>query len=170
MNMQPFDPEHVTELYRAHAKELVVYSSGFVYDIETAREVVQDVFCKLYADAQRSKIKNISMRAFLYTAVRNRSISVIRSKKHIMRLDDDVQIASAENQAQSLVDTMAFESVQSYIEKNYDEQSVEVFTLRFVHALTYKEIQAVSGVSVSGISRILEKMISAIEREFPDML
>lgn len=67
------------ELYRAQAFRLFQFAFAFVRSKETAEEIVNDVFLKLWQHRARiDQIKNLSV--YLYVAVRNTASNYLRKK------------------------------------------------------------------------------------------
>ncbi|NVJ48458.1 MAG: RNA polymerase sigma-70 factor [Cytophagia bacterium] len=68
------------ETFELYFKVLVLFATKFSLDKETAEDLVQDVFVKLYEQKERLQFHS-SLKAFLYQSVRNRCIDMIRSSK-----------------------------------------------------------------------------------------
>lgn len=68
------------ETFELYFKVLVLFATKFSLDKETAEDLVQDVFVKLYEQKDRLQFHS-SLKAFLYQSVRNRCIDLIRSSK-----------------------------------------------------------------------------------------
>lgn len=68
------------ETFELYFRVLVLFATKFSLDKESAEDLVQDVFVKLYEQKDRLQFHS-SLKAFLYQSVRNRCIDVIRSAK-----------------------------------------------------------------------------------------
>lgn len=68
------------ETFEIYFKVLVLFATKFSLDKETAEDLVQDVFVRLYEQKDRLQFHS-SLKAFLYQSVRNRCIDLIRSTK-----------------------------------------------------------------------------------------
>jgi RNA polymerase sigma-70 factor (ECF subfamily) len=67
-------------IFRAHAAALCDFAFSYVRVREIAEEVVQDLFCWIWE--QRFTVDMpYGMRAWLFTAVRNRSLNVLRNRR-----------------------------------------------------------------------------------------
>jgi len=68
------------QLFEAYYKPLSVYAFKYVNDLETAKEIVQDLFVHIY-DQRDSLVISSSLRSYLYQSVRNRSLNYLKHKK-----------------------------------------------------------------------------------------
>ncbi len=87
-----WDDEAVVMLYRNFYKALVVFSVQIVGDMKVAEELVQDVFVKLW-QKRNTYSSTGKLKAYLYNAVRNESISHMRrqqtERSRLTRMEDD---------------------------------------------------------------------------------
>ena len=67
-------------LFITYYKQLCIYAYNYIHDIETAKELVQDVFMKLW-EKVLSEENHSSFKSFLYTSVRNAAIDHLRHSK-----------------------------------------------------------------------------------------
>ena len=58
-------------LFRAHYKPLCAFAVQYVKDRDVAEDLVQDLFFRLWQDREKVSITT-SLKAYLFTAVRNR--------------------------------------------------------------------------------------------------
>ena len=69
-------------LYNAYYRALVVFSKQIVKDVNTAEDIVQDVFSALWE--KKIAFENLSQfRVYLYNAVRNGSLKHVTKNKHL---------------------------------------------------------------------------------------
>ena len=82
-------------LYNAYYRALVVFSKQIVKDVETAEDIVQDVFSAMWE--KKIPFENLSQfRVYMYNAVRNRSLKQVAKNKHIEVSIDNSDISSEE--------------------------------------------------------------------------
>jgi RNA polymerase sigma-70 factor (ECF subfamily) len=67
-------------LFKEYYQELLSFSARLLWDEDAAADIVQDIFLKLYQSADTLAI-NISIRAYLFRAVRNRCLNYLRDLK-----------------------------------------------------------------------------------------
>ncbi|MGZ3850020.1 MAG: RNA polymerase sigma factor [Flavisolibacter sp.] len=81
------------QLFRKYYSPLVYFANGIVSDRETAADIVEDSFVKLW---ERSGIlsKPGSIQSYLYTTVRNAAIDHLRKQKRINAYHAEMAITS----------------------------------------------------------------------------
>ena len=88
MEKEPIVPifsEAVFEnIFKTHFKELHAYAFSLVRDWESAEEIVQAMFLKLWEKQSVTSITS-SVKSYLYKAVYNDSLNYLRSKKVHLR-------------------------------------------------------------------------------------
>jgi RNA polymerase sigma-70 factor (ECF subfamily) len=64
-------------LFKQYYKPLSLFSNGFVYDLEAAKDIVQDVFIKLWL--QRFALKEFeNFESYIYKSVKNSSLDYLK--------------------------------------------------------------------------------------------
>lgn len=82
-------------LYNAYYRALVVFSKQIVKDVNTAEDIVQDVFSALWE--KKIAFENLSQfRVYLYNAVRNGSLKHVTKNKHLQVSIDNPYASSRE--------------------------------------------------------------------------
>ena len=71
------DQEAFAILYQQYAADLLRYAASRMFRLEDARDIIQDVFIKLWNDRAAIQV-NTGIRQYLYGMVRNRVIDHIR--------------------------------------------------------------------------------------------
>lgn len=71
------DQAAFASLYAHYAPQLIGYAAARLSSLEEARDIIQDLFVYLWDERQNINI-NISLRSYLFTAVRYRIIDHIR--------------------------------------------------------------------------------------------
>ena len=147
---------------------LLRYAQHFVFDLESARDVVQDTFMKLCKQSEHEMRPKLAK--WLYTVCRNRAIDVCR-KESRMKVSSKEQIR---DQLANQVDrfngpTVAIEKVETaagllqHVSRLPDQQQ-EALRLKFHGGLTYREIADVMGVTSSHVGVILHTAISKLRQ------
>ena len=67
-------------LYKTHYKELYVHALSFVRDEEEAKDIVTDVYEYVWKNFEKLD-SSVSLRPFLYSLVRSRSLDFLRKEK-----------------------------------------------------------------------------------------
>jgi RNA polymerase sigma factor (sigma-70 family) len=159
--------ESISALYQNHAKELMVFANSILKNPDDAREIVHDLFCTLYEKVPEKKLFRNTIRAFLYVSVKNLSLNLIQKKRKSAQLSEEY--GTADNQFEKINDRLTGETITNYINYTFSKSQNEIFHLRTVHGLTWKEIADITGISLSSAYREFDAMISQIKRKFSDV-
>lgn len=62
-------------------KSLCLFGNKYVEDLEVSKDLVQDVFIKIWEDKIEFKNKD-TVKSYLYTSVKNRSLDYLKSKRY----------------------------------------------------------------------------------------
>jgi len=66
-------------LFKKTYNPLCLFANKYLEDLETSKDIVQDVFIKIWED-KVTFINETAIKSYLYTSVRNRSIDYLRNK------------------------------------------------------------------------------------------
>lgn len=139
------------ELFYDYYHDLCSIAGQIVESSEQARDVVQEVFLKIWNVRAELHIK-VSLDAYLYRSVRNQAINFVEKQKSQQRIKKNFaeqnvniikkyQIASQQGKHPELMEEI-WRIVQTMPERRRT-----AITLSRQHGLTYKEISLVMGIS-----------------------
>jgi len=138
-----------TEIYDRYNGLLYVFAYKRLQDREEAKDLIHELFLKLWADHQDLDL-NINVAAYLYTALRNRIINLIAHQKVATRYIDSFQFyldGLGNNNTDHLVrhnEMLAF--IETEI-ANLNPRTQLVFELSRNSNLTRREIAEKMGIS-----------------------
>ena len=133
------DRKAYSDLFDRYFDKLFTFALNMVFREDVANDIVQEVFIAIY---EKSVLKNYqgSLKAYLYTSVRNRCYNYLRDAK----VEDRNMALYAEAAVYSdNVDMIDREEILEKIREVLDElpeKCREVCLLRFVHGYKYSEI------------------------------
>lgn len=151
----------IKQLYEQHHEALLRLALRLLGDEEESRDVVSDVFARL-AEEQRAQ-----SHAYLFTAVRNRCLNLLRHKRlservhRLLPIGEDV---SEELQTAEPKDEM--EAMLQFIETELSPQTREVVRLRFREQKRYHEIAEQLGISEAAVYKHLAQGIRKLKARF----
>lgn len=131
---------------------LVRYAARVTGDLDSARDVVQDTFLRL-CRASRAEVDG-HLAQWLYTVCRRRALDVRRKEDRMTPMTDTVAQAAAQPAALKLQTQEAVGRALALLAELPDNQQ-EVVRLKFQAGLSYKEIAAVTSLSVSNVGYLL---------------
>ncbi len=83
--------EHAYEvLFKSYYTELVMHANRYLYDFESSREIVQDLFVHIYEKRHKLDI-NSSIKSYLFRSIQNRCINFINAQKTRNKYADHIK-------------------------------------------------------------------------------
>lgn len=164
--------EHI---YAEYYERLLNYADRLLNDIETARDVVQQVYYKMWENRQSLNIE-LSVKAYLFKSVYNYSLNTLAHQKNIQQYE---QKQMTDFYFSEVVQTPEAEMAlwQSDIEKalkeaidTLPEKCREVFLLSKIEGLKNREIAEKLGISEKTVERHITIAISKLREELDWLL
>lgn len=149
----------IAGLYLRLRGKMLRLASLLLRDEDAAQDAVSEVFLKVLS----SNPDNRNMEGLLLTAVRNRCISIIRSKQRagMTRLDESMPIAGETHDEEERL-----QRIERYINERLTEQTRRVITLRFREKRKYAEIAAELHISEAAVYKHLAQGLEKLRKEF----
>ena len=139
----------IEALFRAHHAALCTFAYRYVLARDIAEELVQEVFLYLWEHEMTWKDPRAA-KSYLFTAVRNASLSYLRHRGVVQRLEGEVistfaarPAATPEGELRSVELAQALQRALARL----PERRRLVFTLSREQGLTYGEIAKLLGIS-----------------------
>lgn len=146
--LQSGDPKAWEHVFRAYAASLCDLAYGYVRVRDVAEEIVQELFTWLWANRHGFQPLH-GLRAYLFGAVRNRSLNALRDEAVSDRAAEQLARASVADVAATDADLLASDleaTVQSAVD-GMPPRCREVFTLVRTQSLSYSEVAAILGIA-----------------------
>lgn len=128
------------QLFKEYYKPLTVFATGYLEDLESGKEVVQDLFVYLY-EKRKNLVITTSIKSYLYRSVRNRCLNHIKHqqvrKKHQDQMKPELQ--ESENLEDRIRET-ELEYMVSQIVDQLPPQCKRIYTMSRVSGLSNREI------------------------------
>ncbi len=150
-------------LFKTHYAAMFRLAMSLLYDEDESKDVVSDVFASLLGGGLA--IRSDNARGFLLTCVRNSCINVIRHKQmreRFMKLYSN----RAEPLADGPDDSLTLAELREYVDNNLPPLSRRIFTLRFLHDMTYQQVAEAVGVSRVTVHHHLSQSLEKINTYF----
>lgn len=145
-------------LYYEYYQPLCNHAFKYLSDRDESEDVVQEVLIRFW-ELKKEMPDGLALRNYLFAAVRNRSISVLRKKNNIRFVPmDEHDIDDAED----IYEEKNEGDVSLLIEKAFEDLSpkcAEVFKLSRIGKLKYTEIAEQLGISVKTVENQMGKAI-----------
>lgn len=170
MATTPSHTDWVQTTMDQYEQPLLRYALRLTGEIETARDVVQDTFLKLCV-AEREKVEN-HLVPWLYRVCRNRALDVMKKEQRMQPIDDTALEAypSPAPLPSSLAEKHETETRVLTTLAALPENQQEVFRLKFLDQLSYKEISGVTGYPVNHVRYLIHISLQRMREKLQDLL
>ena len=163
------DRRAFSELFELMHPRLLRYSWSFVHSEETARDVVQDVFLKLWQVRETINPER-SLKALLYTMVRNLSLNKLRGAHNDTSPLPELGLVDTAPAIDDVLDAGILRAEISRCIDKLPYRRREAFVLSRFEGLTHAEIASVMNLTPRTVSthivlalRDLRKSLSALQ-------
>lgn len=160
-----------TEIYNRYAKNIAEFAGFKLYSLEDARDVIHDVFIKLWEDRKTLTVTG-NLQTFLFSIVRYKVIDRIRRNathekyKGVIQSLANWHDASAEQQ-------LAIKDIQKKIKDTLDQlppKIREVYLLSREYHLTVREIAERLNISEQTVKNQLTSALKQLRLSLPELL
>lgn len=144
------------KLFQEYYRPLAVFANKYLKDLDSSKELVQDLFVSLYEN-RRTQVITTSLKSYLYQSVRNRCLNQL--KKEEVRRDYQKQAQQSGASNDSLEDQIHANELEHQIFrilKQLSPKCREVFIMSRVKGIKNQEIADKLEISI----RTVEKHIS----------
>lgn len=149
------------ELFRYNYRPLCLYALHYLSDAGQAEDVVQESFAALWEKLEAGSVI-VNRRAYLYTAVRNRCLSLLRKKsletEPIGPRDTFGIIDDDDAQDRSQIEARLWTAIDSLPEK-----CRRVFLMSKRDGMKYEEIADRLGISVNTVRNQISKALKTLK-------
>ncbi len=167
----PTDRSHESDAFVRNAVEhfqapLLRYALRLLGDPERSRDVVQDTFVRLLAQAPAAVEGHLA--EWLFTVCRNRAFDVIRKEGRMKRFEEGAEervVAGEPRPGTALEAEETHATVLRLIDRLPPNQQ-EVVRLKFQNGFSYKEISRITALSVGNVGFLLHTAIRTLRREW----
>jgi RNA polymerase sigma-70 factor, ECF subfamily len=146
------DAGQFESLFRSSYVSLVRYAKTLIKDHDTAEEIVQDLFFRLWKDKEKLKIES-SLNGYLYRAVHNRCLHHIDHNRVVEKYAREMAVMEQETN-ESPTDILHYRELQAKIAailERLPEKCGKIFCLSRFEGLKYSEIAEKLSISVKTV-------------------
>ena len=135
------DEAALSVLFDTYYEKLYLFAEKYIYDSDKAHDIVQDVFLKIWENAERLELTS-SIQHYLFASVRNGCLNYLKSLQIEDRNNRKYAEAYIESQNVDMVDDEELLARVRQVLDELPEKCREVCLLRFVEGYKYAEIAA----------------------------
>ena len=160
--------EAFVSLFGQYYNSLYHFAANYLCDPEAAHDIVQELFTDLFEKSAELNIVT-SVKAYLFTATRNRCLSFLRS----LKIKDTHNRNMLEAHLYSdTVDAIEEPSILDELQEIVDKmppKMKEVFRLRVVEDYKFKEIAEELGITENNAKVQMNGAVRMIREKLPDL-
>ncbi len=146
------DAGQFESLFRSSYVSLVRYAKTIIKDHDTAEEIVQDLFVRLWQDRQKLKIES-SLNGYLFRSVHNRCLHWLDHSRVVDNHAREMAVREVQN-AENPVEIIQYKELQlkiAEILERLPERCGQIFCMNRFEGLKYIEIADKLSVSVKTV-------------------
>ena len=164
------DQEDFERLFKTYFTALMSFSRKILGDEDDAREVVHQVFINLW-ERRNSIDLSTSMKSYLFTAVNNRSLNMIRDRKKFSSEEVPEQAGALDTMsAERGIFLMELEEKIRAAINTLPERCRVIFELNRFDGLTYGEIAKQLDISVKTVENQMTKALKILREQLAKYL
>ena len=146
------DTGQFESLFRSSYVSLVRYAKTLIKDHDTAEEIVQDLFFRLWKDKDKLQIES-SLNGYLYRAVHNRCLHHIDHNRVVEKYAREMAVMEQETN-ESPTDILHYRELQAKVAailERLPEKCGKIFCMSRFEGLKYSEIAEKLSISVKTV-------------------
>jgi RNA polymerase sigma-70 factor (ECF subfamily) len=163
------DTGQFESLFRSSYVSLVRYARTLIRDHDTAEEIVQDLFYRLWQDKEKLNIES-SLNGYLFRSVHNKCLHFIEHTRVRERYAEEMSYSQPEKQ-ESPSDILQHKELQTRIAgilKRLPERCGQIFYLSRFEGLKYTEIAEKLSVSVKTVESNMGRALKEFRKELTE--
>lgn len=160
------DTGQFESLFRSSYVSLVRYAKTLIKDHDTAEEIVQDLFFKLWQDREKLNIES-SLNGYLFRSVHNRCLHHIEHARVVERHAEEVSYRQTESQ-ESPSDILNYKELQEKVARILEklpDRCGKIFTMSRFEGLKYTEIAEKLSVSIKTVEANMGRALKEFRKE-----
>lgn len=167
------NPQLFEELFRQYSKPLFYYAAKFVED-EAAKDIVQDVFVKLWSN--HSITVSQSLNALLFTMIRNSCLQHLEKQKVRNKYLESTKLMLQEEELRYYMEEKTSLMEQELEDKlnevlnGLPDRCRQIFSLSRFENKKNKEIAEELQITVKAVEKQITRALDAIRTEMKDYL
>ncbi|MCL3782594.1 RNA polymerase sigma-70 factor [Prolixibacteraceae bacterium JC049] len=170
-NIKSGREEAFKQLFDTYYLQLTIYANKYVSDLDQSRELVQDLFVRLYEKRNKLDI-HTSLKAHLYQSVRNSCINLIKQKQMQSGHHDNIKYLNSGNDMDT-TDKVLESELEHHIFQALDflpEQCRKIFEMNRFSGLKNQEIADKLDISKRTVETQISKALKILRSKLSNYL
>ena len=160
------DKTEFESLFRSSYVSLVHYAKSIIKDQDTAEEIVQDLFFRLWQNREKLVIES-TLNGYLFRAVHNRCLHHISHRKIVEKYARE-KVTEGPHANEDPVDILRYAELQEKINRILEKlpgRCSMIFCMSRFEGMKYNEIAEKLSVSVKTVEANMGKALKEFRRE-----
>jgi RNA polymerase sigma-70 factor (ECF subfamily) len=152
-------------LFRSSYASLVKYAKTLIKDHDTAEEIVQDLFFRLWQNKENINIES-SLNGYLFRSVHNSCLHYIEHMKVVERHEQEMSFVQNDG-SESPAEILQYKELQSKIARTIEklpERCGQIFCMNRFEGLKYSEIAEKLAVSIKTVEANMGKALKEFRK------
>ncbi len=163
-----FTEKDFEQLFRDYFKPLVNFANKFLNDIEQSKEIVHEVFTRLWEKRDSIDMSN-SVKSYIYKSVNNRCLNYIRDNKKFSDTKE-LEKTQADRSPEENIEALEIQAIIDRTLENLTPKVRQVFILSRNEHLKYNEIAEKLGISVKTVESHISKALKELRKNLKEYL
>jgi len=161
------DVQAFEKLFRSYYKPLCYYADSFLNDMDSAEEIVQNLFYQFWKERADLQIR-LSVKSYLFQSVQNNAFSYL---KHLQVMDvyrEKITQEELETSNVSPADDLEYKELESKFAsllQQLPERQRRIFCMNRFGGKKYSEIAKELSVSVKTVEADISKVLIVLRKE-----
>lgn len=164
------NPRAFERLFRTYCGPLVNFARRYVMDLPVAENIVQDVFLSVWTRREQLD-PTAAIRAYLYTAVKNRALNELRHIEVEQRSRETIAVPRAveDSPEKDWSQQELASEIRSAVEQ-LPQRCRTIFAMSRYDNLTYGEIAQVLGLSIKTVETQMGRALKSLRSSLSHLL
>ena len=150
-------------LFKKYFVALTVYSTKFVKDTETAKDIVHKCFMNVWEKKSQIPYDGNNIKALLYRIVKNLSLNYLRDCKKNVPGEDFPDIAQDNSEADTDIQASELQAQVVKAVRELPERSREIFLMSRYKDLPNKTISEKLGISIKTVEAHITSTLKTLK-------
>ncbi len=162
-HIQKGDRTAFRTLFDRYYKELLGTAINMLKDINSAKDVTQEVFLQIWKKRENLTIQT-SVGAYLKRAVINRSLNFIKAKKNVVDESHVIHLSSTENSANEKLAAQDIETAMKRALDTLPDRCRTIFIMKRLEGYSLKEIAQQLDISPKTVENQITKALKVLQK------
>jgi RNA polymerase sigma-70 factor (ECF subfamily) len=155
--------------------DLCLYALKFVNDIDTSKDIVQEVLTRFWMENEKLLNKSL-IRPYLYKSVKNQSLKFKKKEKRKTGLDaflDEFEEVLMDSENQNQINTISYKNLQNDLKEAVNEmpeQRKRIFQMSRFQNMKHKEIALELQISPKTVETQIYRSLTFLRKKLQHYL